>query len=113
MNGILFQRGNELIKIMFNSHTINIATNGMGVENRYPINSLKFSKEGVIKEFPDLKDDKDWKAKAIERFHVKFRKLSTDQDRENYLIKDLGKHGYIAIYKQKQGHRVIKVNGTS
>ena len=73
------------------------------------IENLRLNKEGVIKEFPDLKDNEDWKKIAIYRFKENIKSLSNEEERVNYIINDLKKHGYVPLYKQKHGFRPIKL----
>lgn len=85
--------------IMFND----VATNTMTT-----IDGLKLSKQGVFQEFPDLKEDKDWKKKAIERFKDHVKGLQTMDDRIEYVKEELMKHGYEGLYKQRAGFRPRK-----
>lgn len=73
------------------------------------ISGLNLKKSGVIKEFPDLKDNEDWKKIARDRFKEKIKKMETEKERIEYIISDLSKHGYKALYLQKKGYRPIKL----
>ena len=74
-----------------------------------PINSLQLSKQGVIKEFPDLKKNPNWREEAIKRFKLKIKSKTTEKKRMDYIIKDLHKFGYKPLYTQRAGHRPIKL----
>ena len=69
------------------------------------IHGLKLSKPGVIKEHPDLKDDDDWKKKAIERLKEHVKKFKTEMQKLNYIKDELVKFGYTPLYKQRGGWR--------
>jgi len=69
------------------------------------IDGLSLSYEGVIREFPDLKDEINWKKIATERFKDKIRSFKTEDEKLNYVIEDLKKHGYKPKLKQKAGFR--------
>ena len=73
------------------------------------IDGLKLNYNGVIKEFPDLEGEPGWKQQAIERFKEKISKLKTEDEKIDYVIEDLKKHGYKPKYKQKQGFRPIPI----
>ncbi len=73
-----------------------------------PISGLKLSKQGCIKEFPDLKDDEDWKKKTIERFKEKMKTYRTENERIEYVAEELKKQGYIPLFKQRAGWRARK-----
>lgn len=105
MMGIIFNYGGEVVETRIIGSNIYFRTTTYGSQF-VPIDSLYFSKDGVIKEYPDLENDESWKVKALERFKQEVKKLNNEDKIANYLISDLAKHGYVAKYKQKQGHRV-------
>lgn len=74
------------------------------------IDGLKFSVAGIIKQFPDLKDldSKEILIKGKERFKEHINQMESEIEIKEYLIDDLGKHGYLAIQTQRKGHRAIK-----
>jgi hypothetical protein len=69
------------------------------------IEGLHLSRSGCVKEFPDLKDDKDWKSKTIERFKQKMKGYETEQEKMNYIKIELEKQGYKSLMIQKAGFR--------
>ena len=72
------------------------------------IEGIRLSKSGVIKEHPDLKDDEDWRKKAIERLKEHMKKYETEQEKLNYVKLELEKFGWISLYKQRAGFRQEK-----
>lgn len=72
------------------------------------IDGIKLSKAGVLKEFPDLKDDVEWHTKAKERFKTYFKKLKTEKERMEYVKEELIKYGYEPLFFQRAGHRPKK-----
>lgn len=89
-------RGNELL--FYDTHSQMTTT----------IEGIRLSKAGVLKEFPDLKDDYDWKKKTIERFKEHIRTLKTEMEKVNYVKDELVKHGYTPLYYQRAGFREKK-----
>lgn len=73
------------------------------------IEGLRLDQKGVLKEFPDLKNDKNWKLKAIDRFNNKIENMKDENEIAEYVIDDLKKFGYIPRYKQKKGFRIEKL----
>lgn len=71
------------------------------------IAGLKFDLNGVIKEFPDLKDDEDWKKKAIERLKEHIKKFETEKEKMYYVKSELEKFGYESLYYQIAGFRPV------
>jgi hypothetical protein len=72
------------------------------------VEGLKLSKSGCIKEFPDLKDDEEWKKKSIERLKENMNKFDTEMEKMNYVKNELEKQGYQSLFWQKGGWRPQK-----
>ena len=69
------------------------------------IDHIQLNYSGVIKEFPDLRNNDNWKEIARQRFKDKIKSLNKENDIVNYLITDLKKFGYVPLMKQKRGFR--------
>lgn len=69
------------------------------------LEGLKLDKSGALKEFPDLKDDDDWKKKTIERLKEKMKGFKTERKKMDYVKEELIKFGYEPLYYQRAGHR--------
>lgn len=74
-----------------------------------PIEGIRLSKEGCIKEHPDLKDRLDWREESIKRLKEKLSSFRTEDEAMDYVILELKKLGYEILYKQKPGFRVVKL----
>ena len=72
------------------------------------IEGLKLSKVGSIKEFPDLKEDDDWKKKTIKRLKQKMKTFKTEIEKMNYVKEELIKQGYEPLFYQRGGFRPTK-----
>jgi hypothetical protein len=72
------------------------------------IEGLRLSKIGSLKEFPDLRDDDEWKKKTIERFKKNMLKYNKEDEKLNYIKDELIKQGYEPLFFQKAGHRPKK-----
>jgi len=108
MISTIFEYGSEMVEVRVNQTNClfrTVSTNGGFV----PIEGIKLEKAGCVKEHPDLKNDLEWKEKAIKRFKQKLKDYSTEKQRMNYIISDLTKHGYLPRYMQQEGHRVVKI----
>lgn len=73
------------------------------------IEGLKLNKKGVEKEFPDLIGDPQWKQKAIERFVQKIKELENEEQRMDWIVKELKEMGYTPLFQQRDGFRPKKV----
>lgn len=107
MIGIIFRFGNEIVEVRLKDDNLFFRTSNSGTAF-YAFKDLQLSKEGVIKEFPFLKDDIEWKAKAVELFRNKLASFVTERERVDYVVKDLQKYGYVPLYMQREGHRIEK-----
>ncbi len=101
---ILFNFGGDFILVKVDGNNIKFSNSSFGAVET-DISGLKLNHEGVIKEFPDLKDNDNWKSKAIERFKKHIGLFKTEEEKANYIVEDLKKHGYIAKHKQRKGFR--------
>lgn len=106
MIDIIFQFASEIIDIRIDGTNIFFNKQAKGFAT---IDQLKLKKDGVIKEFPDLKDDPQWRTKAIKRFKEKIKSLNGEMTRMRYIIKDLSSHGYKPLAYQKTGHRIVNI----
>lgn len=106
MIGVIFEFAGEMIEIRVDKNRVyfrRAATPWATIEG------LKLSKTGVIKEFPDLSLSDNWREIAINRFKEKIKSFKTEEEKVDYVIDDLRKHGYIPKAMQKQGFRVKKI----
>jgi len=101
-----FQIGGEQIEVIINGNSLmfnDISTNTIST-----IEGLKLSKVGVIKEFPDLKDNENWKKIAIERLKEHIKIFQSENNKLNYVKDELKKFGYESLFKQQAGWRPRK-----
>ena len=95
---IVFQRGSERTAIRIigkNVLFVDLQTNMIS-----PIEGLKFNKQGVIKEHPDLKDDPDWKQKAIQRF-VRSEEHTSELQSHSFIS-----YAVFCLKKKKISHKI-------
>jgi hypothetical protein len=107
MIGIIFSLGGDVMEIRIDGNEIYFRSNQS--PQFATLEGLQLNKEGVIKEFPDLKDDEEWRTKAIARFKKHFRERESEREKVIYVIQDLIKFGWIPIAGQRKGFRVEKV----
>jgi len=107
MIGVIFMFAGEMLEVRVNGNDVIFRSGPNPIWAT--IEGLQLSKAGVIKEFPDLKDQVNWKEQAIERFKDKIAGFSTEQEKVNYIIEDLKQYGYVPKYTQKGGHRPQRI----
>jgi len=108
MIDLFFTRTNEIILVRIQGNSILFGNTKYGAKLA-PIDGLKLDYSGVIGKFPDLKDDPSWREKAIIRFKEYIASLKTENEKANYIIKELNRIGYTPKLKQVQGMRPIKI----
>jgi len=109
---LMFKRGSELILIrILGNKTLQFGK----IQGQYlklsSIEGLKLSISGILSEFPDLEDksEKEIREEGLKRFIQHVKSMRTNEEVRDYLRKDLGKHGYLLQFYQKNGHRTVKV----
>lgn len=109
---IMFNRANEVAIARIQGNKVEFGNTLSGAKLG-TIEGLRLDYAGTIKEFPDLKNDIDWRSKAIERFEKLIKSMKTEKEIMQYLIADLKNHGYIARRYQVAGSRpqLIKWDG--
>jgi len=110
MIDLTFQFGGEMILIKIEGNSVTFGSTDQGAQMA-PIDGLKIDKKGVIKEFPDLKGNPEWRIEAIKRFKEKIRQMKTERNKADYIISDLKKFGYIPKRIQINGRRPENING--
>lgn len=106
--GIVFNFGTEVIEVRIKDSTVFFRTSQF--TNFGDIDGIKLNKVGVIKEFPDLKDNEDWQKISRQRFKDKIKQMKTERERADYVISDLQKFGYKPMWEMISGFRPKKLN---
>lgn len=101
-----FKLASELVSVKVEGN--NLAFFDVGTGQATTIEGLRLSKAGVLKEHPDLKDNKDWRLIAIDRLKEYIKKFKTEMDKMNYVKEELNKFGYEPLHYQKAGFRPQK-----
>lgn len=101
-----FQLASEIIEVVVNGNDIMFFDVSSGQITG--LTGINYNKGGVIKEFPDLENNNDWRLKAIERLKDHIKQFDKEEDKLNYIITDLEKHGYKCHYTQRSGFRPKK-----
>ena len=103
----VFRLGGEIISVIIDNDNV-MFLDGNGVVTT--IEGLKLSKGGVLKEFPELENNEEWRKIAIERFKEKIKSLNGEMEKTTYIKDELTKHGYEAKFYQRAGFRPTKFN---
>jgi len=105
---ILFELDSEIILVVIRGKEVRFGSTTYGAQMA-DISGMKLNYDGVIKEFPDLKNRVDWKEETILRFEDYIKNLKSEEEVSRYIIKELQSHGYKAKTKKRKGHRPVKL----
>jgi len=101
----VFRLGGELVStIVDGTNVMFLDSNGVVTT----IEGLKISKSGVIKEFPELENNEEWRKIAIERFKEKIKGFNNELEKTMYIKEELSKFGYEPKFFQRAGFRPEK-----
>lgn len=101
-----FKLAGELVSVKIEGNNLGFFDVGTG--QMTTIEGLRLSRAGVLKEHPDLKDEKDWRRIAIDRLKEHMKDLQTEKDKMRYVAFELTKFGYEPIMYQMNGFRPTK-----
>jgi len=104
---LMMEFGSETVLMVIKGNDVRFSNTTFGAME-CSIDGLQLNRSGVIKEFPDLETNEDWRGEAIKRFKEKINEMRTEDDICEYLIEDLSKLGYVPKFKQKKGFRMEK-----
>jgi len=109
---LTFVFADTIVKVKIDGHSVTFANADSNYLQFVPINCLRLTEEGILKEHPDLKDKPfgEMKKIAIERFKKFVSLLSNEETIKDYVIKELQNSGYKLKLVEKNGFRpqVIK-----
>lgn len=105
---LIFYYGNEVVLIRIENKRVLFGNSTYGAKLA-EIDGINLNKSGTIKEFPDLKDNPNWKKEAINRFKMHINSMKDESEISDYIIKELSSKGYIPKYKQLKGFRPVKI----
>lgn len=108
MIGMLFSLGSEVVEVRVHQSEIYFKSSAYGAQF-VPIEGLHLSRRGVLKEFPELIEDENWRGKAIERLRKKIKDMDNEDKQIEYIKKELTSLGYKPIALQKAGFRPKKL----
>lgn len=99
---LTFEFGNEVIIVRIKGHNVLFSTSQTNFQNFYPIEGLKLSKDGILKEHPDLKNlsDDEIRKEGIRRFKKKIVDLGGENEIKDYIVNELSSIGYSLLKRR-------------
>ena len=104
MIDLIFELAGSFVLVRIEGCKVSFANSTFGAYFA-TIDGLKLDHKGVMREFPDLKDNIEWRAIAITRFKEKIATMKTEDEVANYILEDLKGHNYIPRFRQRSGFR--------
>lgn len=108
MIDLIFNFASDVVLIRITNHEVKFANSMFGAVMA-DISGIRLDYAGTIREFPDLKDDIEWREKAIERFKAHIKSLDSEDKISDYIISELKSKGYTPRLKQIAGFRAVKI----
>jgi hypothetical protein len=98
---------NEVVVVRIQGKSLTFANSSTNYQDFVPLEQLRLSKDGILKEHPDLKDHTYpmMCAEAIRRLKVLLWGLDSEDKIKDYVIKELNKFGYKLYKIEKRGFR--------
>ena len=95
---LIFELGGDMTLVRVSGNDILFSTSDSNFQQYSPIEGLRLSRDGIVKEFPDLKNSKlsdgDLRGEAIKRFKEKIRGFETEDEVRTYLVEEFEGMGY-------------------
>lgn len=107
MIGIVLTRLDEVAMVVIEGHSLSFKSS-LNAQATAPLDYIKLDYNGVVKEHPDLKDDDEWRQKAVARLKDKLKTMATENEIMIYVIEELKLFGWTPKYYQRQGMRPVK-----
>jgi hypothetical protein len=107
MYDLVFKHISGVALVRVNEKSISFSTMDKGQFSLQPIENIKLDVDGILREFPDLKEKTamEIRKEAIQRFKDHINKMETEMEIVQYVVKDLSKHGYEFVNARRPGFR--------
>lgn len=108
---LTFQKGGDIIEVKIHNQNVMFTTAASNFSEYVPLDALKLSTPGIIKEFPDLegKPPAVIRQEALKRWKIKLSGLGGEVEIKKYVVKELEMQGFQLIMIKREGFRPQKV----
>ena len=108
---LVFKLADEFVKVKIETGSVTFSNSSFNFQMFVPIDNLKLSREGILKEHPDLKDmeENEMKTEAIKRFKEHIKNLGGENEIKSYVIKELNSSGYALKLIEQDGFRSKRI----
>jgi len=107
MIDLIFEYATELVIVRIQGKSITFATSALGLNYFAPIESIKLSVKGILKEYPELagKPEGEIRMEGIRKLKEKLNNFEGENEIKKYVIEELERQGYILKSIKRQGFR--------
>lgn len=105
---LMLEFGGDVVIVRINGNKVEFGHSAFGAKLA-TIDNIKLDYHGVVREFPDLKDNPQWRLEAIGRFKDKIKDYNNEESIYRYILNELTKFGYIPKLRKKNGMRVERL----
>ena len=108
---LIFRLADDYVIVKIKNGQVLFSNSNTNFQRFVPIDGIMLNREGIIKEFPDLKGlpDSEMRKEAIDRFKKHIKEFNTEDEIKEYIIMELKKYGYICEKIKKEGFRAISL----
>lgn len=108
---LVFNKHGEIVIVKIQGDELYFSNEQMGYKTFVPLELLRLSLSGILKEFPDLegKEDSEIKKEAIKRLRNHIKTILGYTEKREYVIKELEKHGYVPKFIRRPGFRDVRL----
>ena len=108
---LVFELGGDTTLVKIIGDNVLFSNSSTNFQQFAPIDGLRLSSAGIIKEHPDLKGlpAGEMRQEAIKRFKELVKKLETTNQVKNYVTKELEMFGWKLKSVQQKGFRTMKI----
>lgn len=105
-----FDLGGDTVVVKIEGNNITFTDTTRNLQNFVPIDCLRLPKEGILKEFPELKnlEYEEMRKEAISRFKGHIKNMESEGQVAEYVKDELMKQGYVFKFVERGGWRKKK-----
>ena len=102
-----FVLADTIIRVKIEGNNITFSDVSTNYQTFVPLECLKLSVAGIIKDHPDLlgKSDVEIKKEGLKRFKEKIKGMGSEVEVKNYVVEELKPHGYVLKMIERPGYR--------
>ena len=108
---LFFQIGSDATIIKIEGKNVLFSNSALNFNQFVPIERIRFTEQGILKEHPDLKGMKlnDMRDEAIRRWKRKIQAMESEDTIRDYIINEMERMGYEYEMIKRNGFRPVRI----